>query len=1267
MFGHDSSTSTSSLRRLGAAAVAAIVGVLAACENPLPPTACGPLAQQTVNVGEQATVTACFNDPNGDILTYSVSSLNPSVATATVSGTTITVSALKPGNASVTVTASDPGGLQGQQSFEVVVPNRPPLPRGTISPITVQIGQTESLDVSSYFTEPDGEALTYGAASSNPSVAAVSVSGSTVRVTAVAKGNTTMTVTATDPGGLSATQTFVSTVPNRRPEPVGTISEQTVEVGDPVTFDLSPYFNDPDGDPLTFTARSSRTGVARVSVSGSTVTITARAKGTTNVTITATDDEGLSATQTFVSTVPNRHPEPVGTIPDQAVHVDETETVALSSYFEDPDGDPLTFTARSSRTGVARVSVSGSTVTITARAKGTTDVTITATDDEGLSATQSFQTTVPNRPPTATGSIPDQSGRVGETLTVDLSNHFDDPDGDALTYSATSSNSGVARPSVSGSVITITAVAAGTARLTVIARDGDGGSATQSFDVTVTQPNRAPRPQGTIPAVTLAPGGTATVNASNYFTDPDGDALTYTARSSITGVATVSVSGATVTIRAVSAGSATITITARDPGGLTATQRASVTVTQPNRAPRAVGTIPAVTLAPGGTATVNASNYFTDPDGDALTYTARSSNTGVATVSVSGATVTIRAVSAGSATITITARDPGGLTATQRASVTVTQTNRAPRAVGTIPAVTLAPGGTSTINASNYFTDPDGDALTYAASSSNTGVARVSVSGATVTITAVAAGSATVTITARDPGGLTATQRASVTVTQQNRAPRAVGSIPAVTLAPGGTSTINASNYFTDPDGDALTYTARSSNTGVATVSVSGATVTITAVSAGSATITITARDPGGLTATQRASVTVESSAAPDLTFTSVSPTSVTVAPGDNFEVRFTIRNRGDAAAAATTMRVYQSDNATISTSDREIGNNPFAALAAGISRTVRHNFTISSSSSPGTTYVGSCLDPVSGESDTDNNCSPSVRVTISDGGGGAGFRDDFNSSASLDDWEIANATAEVSGGVLELTTTTSNRLGVAERIPDAPITSWTNRVRMGRAQTNSAVSLIWLTGHARYQAFSFDVGSFTNNRNYIVAVFDNTRGWSIFSDLSGNSNAINEGANELTTIALSFANGRLKAIAGSTELFDVQMASQYAAALPNVTRIWLASYGGLGRTVLFDWIDVDGDAVGSSHLVDESPELQIQPIDIRELIQKAPDIILPSADSRGRIDPTPTSRSGTGPDGPETKPRSRPDKENHPDRDKTIGLIITPRNEPTVRAIPPN
>ena len=65
---------------------------------------------------------------------------------------------------------------------------------------------------------------------------------------------------------------------------------------------------------------------------------------------------------------------------------------------------------------------------------------------------------------------------------------------------------------------------------------------------------------------------------------------------------------------------------------------------------------------------------------------------------------------------------------------------------------------------SSFFRDPDGGALTYTAESSATAVVSVSLSGSTLTLAAVADGTATVTVTARDPDGLTAEQRFSVTV-----------------------------------------------------------------------------------------------------------------------------------------------------------------------------------------------------------------------------------------------------------------------------------------------------------------------------------------------------------------------------------------------------------------------------------------------------------------------------------------------------------------------
>ena len=93
--------------------------------------------------------------------------------------------------------------------------------------------------------------------------------------------------------------------------------------------------------------------------------------------------------------------------------------------------------------------------------------------------------------------------------------------------------------------------------------------------------------------------------------------------------------------------------------------------------------------------------------------------------------------------------------------------NTAPVAEGAVPTQSLVAGETITVNVASAFSDPDGDALTYAAASSDLGVANVAVSG-TTPVTGVAAGTATVTVT--DPEGLSASIGVPVTVEPSLRA-----------------------------------------------------------------------------------------------------------------------------------------------------------------------------------------------------------------------------------------------------------------------------------------------------------------------------------------------------------------------------------------------------------------------------------------------------------------------------------------------------------------
>ena len=393
---------------------------------------------------------------------------------------------------------------------------------------------------------------------------------------------------------------------------------------------------------------------------------------------------------------------------------------------------------------------------------------------------------------------------------------------------------------------------------------GDGGTTVPPVDPPAPQ-NRAPVAVGSIAAITVNVGETETTNVASSFNDPDGDALTYSAATSDASVATATVSGSQVTTTGVAAGSATITITARDPGGLTATQTMAVTVEAVNSAPEVTGMLDDQTLSVGDTLTADVAEFFNDPEGEALTFAAASSDTAVATASVYESTLTVMAFAAGSATVTVSATDPGDLSAEFDFTVTVEQPNRAPEVADAIPAQTLQIGDTLTLVVSMYFTDPDGDELSYEAVSSVTDVVEALAMGDTVQLAAITAGSATVAVTVSDPEGLTAEQEFSVTVQPPaNRAPEEADSIPAHDVVVDSAVVLDMSAYFTDPDGDELTYSAETSDAAIATASVDGSVVTTTGVSAGEegvqmVTLMVTATDPEGLSVAQEADVVVSS------------------------------------------------------------------------------------------------------------------------------------------------------------------------------------------------------------------------------------------------------------------------------------------------------------------------------------------------------------------------------------------------------------------------
>ena len=167
-------------------------------------------------------------------------------------------------------------------------------------------------------------------------------------------------------------------------------------------------------------------------------------------------------------------------------------------------------------------------------------------------------------------------------------------------------------------------------------------------------------------------------------------------------------------------------------------------------------------------------------------------------------------------------------------------------------------GEPATLDLTGRFRDPEGGALTLAASSSDEAVAAATLADSVLTIAPVTPGRVTVSVTARDEGGRHTTLPVAVTVYPANRPPVA-GTLADRKIRIGSPDRVELSDAFTDPDEtDVLTYTAASSNEAVATAAVEGTGLRITPKTTGQTTVAVTARDPKGLEASLSFNLTVE-------------------------------------------------------------------------------------------------------------------------------------------------------------------------------------------------------------------------------------------------------------------------------------------------------------------------------------------------------------------------------------------------------------------------
>ena len=148
----------------------------------------------------------------------------------------------------------------------------------------------------------------------------------------------------------------------------------------------------------------------------------------------------------------------------------------------------------------------------------------------------------------------------------------------------------------------------------------------------------------------------------------------------------------------------------------------------------------------------------------------------------------------------------------------------------------------------------------------------------------------------------------------------------------------------------------------------------------------------------------------PDLSVGKARVDNASLRTGAAFTLSATVRNEGDGAAAATTLRYYRSSSAGITSADTEVGTDAVVTLSA--SGTSAESIALTAPSSPGTYYYGACVDAVTGESSTTNNCSGSAKVEVT----GAPKRPDL----SVGQVEVDDASLR-SGAAFTLSATTQN------------------------------------------------------------------------------------------------------------------------------------------------------------------------------------------------------------------------------------------------------
>ncbi|MEL7146185.1 MAG: tandem-95 repeat protein, partial [Bacteroidota bacterium] len=452
-------------------------------------------------------------DELGQSVTYSLSPASVTFANVSINSMTgeVSVTAITgaEGSQEFTITADD-GEAENNiatQNFTLTVINNLAPVVNPIADTAIEEDQstTTIADVTTVFSDPEGDPLTYSVSDNFNGEVSVVLNGSMLEVTPSLNynGSGTITLTASDPNQSTSTS-FVLTVNavNDAPVVANAIADQSVNEDALYEFEIpANTFADVESPNLTLSLEN---GPQWLSMDGTTIsgTPTNADVGTVTVTVTASDGE-LSVSDEFQLTVINENDAPtvINSIAAQSLLEDgETVTFDLLQVFEDIDGDQLSFSVLSNTNTAIDATISGNTLTIDLleNLNGTGIVTFSATDNIATTSTTVEITVAPvNDAPEFTLSETSLE-LLPEFETVSITVQPGEVPADEatqeVTYSLMPASVDFADVSIDSSTgeITISPItgAFGEAAISVIANDGqsENNTAEATFSISVANP-----------------------------------------------------------------------------------------------------------------------------------------------------------------------------------------------------------------------------------------------------------------------------------------------------------------------------------------------------------------------------------------------------------------------------------------------------------------------------------------------------------------------------------------------------------------------------------------------------------------------------------------------------------------------------------------------------------------------------------------------------------------------------------------------------------